>query len=79
MTTKPPIPVSALPEGWIDACREAKNQHEGVPLRANPSRPEIEAWSINRRMWMPLTLPGGGTTFETLADRDAVLRQLEGA
>lgn len=77
MTTKPPIPATALPEGWIEACREAKNQHEGVPVRANPSEAGIQAFSIPLNKWMPLQLPGGGTTFETTEQRDGVLRKLE--
>ncbi len=77
--TKPPIPASTLPEGWIEACREAMRHHEGVAVRANPSSPCIEAYSINRKQWMPVQLPGGGTTFETFDERNDVLRKLEGA
>ncbi len=77
--TKPPIPASSLPEGWIDACREAMRHGEGVPVRANPNCAAIDAYSINRKAWLPILLPGSGTTFETVADRNAVLRKLEGA
>lgn len=77
--TKPPIPASALPEGWIEACREAMRHHEGVPVRANPTMAAVDAYSISRRAWCPIMLPGGGFTFTSNEERDGVLRKLEGA
>ncbi len=77
--TKPPIPASALPEGWIAACREAMRHHEGVPVRANPKMAAIDAYSISLKSWGPIMLPGGGFTFASNDERNAVLRKLEGA
>ncbi len=78
MTTKPPIPASALPEGWIETCREAMRHSLGVAVRANPESAGIDAYSINRAKYMPIQLSGGGTTFENNGQRDEVLRKLEG-
>ncbi len=78
MIPKPAIPADLLPDDWYTACREAMNQREGVPIRANPTSAAIDAYSINRKAWGPILLPGGGTTFTSVAERDAVLRRLEG-
>lgn len=78
MPVKPPITPAQLPEGWTEACREAMRHHEGVPVRAGATLNEIEAFSIKRNTWMPILLPGGGTTFETAEQRDEVLGKLEG-
>lgn len=78
MNPKPPISPDLLPPEWFDATREAMNQHEGVPIRANPAAPGIEVYSINRKAWLPLMLPGGGNTFNSVDERDSVLRRLEG-
>ncbi len=74
--TKPPIPAASISDEWIANCREAVNQREGVPIRGYGM--SIEVWSINLKAWIPLTLPGGGFTFESVEDRDSVLARLEG-
>lgn len=79
MTPKPPITLADIPPDWHLVVREAMNQREGVPVRACPTAPSLEVWSINRRMWGPLMLPGGSTVFATVEDRDAVLRRIQGA
>lgn len=78
MITKPPIPASAVSDQWIADCREALNQREGVPIRAHATEPMIETWAINLKRFLPQMLPGSGTTFVSMEDRDIVLRKLEG-
>lgn len=77
LTTPPPITAQDVTPEWIAACKEAMSQHEGVPVRANPLTPSIDAFSINRKRWIPLTLPGSGTLFATFDDRNAVLGRLQ--
>lgn len=79
MIPKPPITADLLDDQWYLATREAMNQREGVPVRASKSSPAIEVYSINRGVYMPLMLPGGGTAFTTAEERDGVLKRLEGA
>lgn len=75
MTPKPPITAAELDETWVPATREAMRVRDGVPIRAG-ERNTIEAYSLNRDRWMPIMLTGGGVSFVTPEDRDAVLRLL---
>jgi len=76
MTPKPPITAAELDETWVPATREAMRVREGVPIRAGDGN-TIEAFSINLDRWLPIMLTGGGTTFATAEDRDAVLGLLK--
>lgn len=76
MTAKPPIPASAVPDDWIHACRHALSVTEGVQIRANPTQPSIDVWSVNRSRWMPLMLFGSGTLFASFDDRNIILQKL---
>lgn len=75
-TLKPPVLAADLDDLWFAAVREAMSQHEGVPVRANPLQPSIDVWSINRKAWMQLLLPGGSNLFASWEDRNAVLAKL---
>lgn len=77
-TLKPAISATDLPDEWYAAVRQAMSQHEGVPIKADPLRPCIVVWSINREVWQPLQLPGDGILFNSFDDRNVVLRRLEG-
>lgn len=72
----PPITAADIMPEWIAACREAMHVREGVPIRANPRQPSIDAYSINRRQWGPIMLPGGGFTFVDFDERNLVLGRL---
>lgn len=74
--TPPPITSQDITPEWIAACREAIRQREGVPIRANPMQPSIDAYSINRRAWGPIMLPGGGFVFTNFDERNEVMRRL---
>lgn len=76
-TLRPPLLASDLPAEWFLALREAQSR-SGTPIRANPTRACIDVWSTNRGVFMPLLLPGGGTEFANVAERDAVILKLEG-
>lgn len=78
MTPKPPITASDITPEWIASVREAMSVKEGVPVRGNPLRPTIEAYSINRKAWGPIMLPGGGVTFADFDARNQVLLRLQG-
>lgn len=77
MTLKPPLASTDLPPEWYSAIREAMSVHEGVPVRPNPSRPYIDVWSINRKVFMPLQLPGDGVLFTDFETRNLVLRKIQ--
>ncbi len=76
MTNKPPITAADVPPEWIAACRQAMSVREGVPVRANPLRPSIEAYSIARNGWGEIMLPGSGFLFTSFDDRNLVLHKL---
>ncbi len=76
MTTKPPITAADVSDAWIADCRQAMSVREGVPIAADPLVPSINAWSIARNRWLPLMLPGSGTTFSSFDDRNLVLARL---
>lgn len=76
-TLKPPLAASDLPPEWYSAIRQAMSVHEGVPLRANPHQPSIDVWSVNRRTFMPLQLPGDGVLFVDFDARNAVLKKIQ--
>ncbi len=76
MKNKPPITAADVSPEWIVACREAMSVREGVPVRPNPSKPQIEAYSIGRKAWIPIMLPGSGTLFTNFDERNAVLQKL---
>lgn len=83
MIPLPPIALAALPEGWIED-RRAIVVRDGHAVRAGERGGDLsgepftlEVKSLRTNEWLRLTLPGGGTTFASAADRDAVLRQLQ--
>lgn len=76
MTTKPPITAADVPDEWIAACREAMNERDGVPIRAHPTQPRIQALAINSREWGDIMLHGSGFDFTTTEERDAVMVRL---
>ncbi len=76
MNTKPPITAADVSDKWVQDCREAMSVREGVPIAANPSVPSIDAYSIGRKAWIPIMLPGSGTTFVSFEDRNKVLARL---
>lgn len=77
MITKPPITADAVSDQWIADCREALQRQPGIKIRAGVRELTIDTFSVSREEWMPLMLPGSGTTFASAWDRDAVLRKLE--
>ena len=83
MNTVPPITLDQITPEWIAVRREVIVR-EGRALMAAPIAAQIlvktqwEWEGAPPNTWLPLTLPGGATSFLNLADRDAVLRQLTG-
>lgn len=69
-----PIPASAVPPEWIAGVAAALRR-DGQAIRAGAGC-TIEVQSINTGRWMPLMLPGNGSTFVSEADRGAVLHLL---
>lgn len=78
LNSKPPIAPTHLNDDWYASTKEAIRNWDGVPIRANPTQPAIDVWSINFSQWLPLMLPGGGVTFENFDQRNVVLRRLQG-
>lgn len=74
--TPPPITNAEVPEEWVQACREAMNQREGVPIRAHPTLPRIQAYQINSRQWGDVMLCGSGFDFVDAKERDLVVGRL---
>lgn len=72
-TAKPPLALTAMPEDWPACVRQAVFEHEGVHLRAHPALARIQVWSLNKKRFCDLMLPGGAWDFETAQDRDAVI------
>lgn len=73
---KPPITAAEVPQEWIDAARETVIRC-GLAIRAG-SEAVIEIKSATTNRWCALCLPGSGTSFATVGDRDAVLAALNG-
>lgn len=80
---RPAITAEQVPAAWIAAVREvarrdghAVRAHSTGSGQAGAGAHTIEVQSINTGEWQPLMLPGDGCTFATVADRDAVLRQI---
>ena len=75
MTTST-ITAADLPPDWISARREIATR-DGHALRAGRGN-TIEVQSINTGEWLTLQLPDNARNFATAADRDAVLRHIQG-
>ncbi len=75
MNQPPPIPASACSDEWVQAVREAASMG-GWPMRCNATIPMLEFKDCNHNEWRIKQLPGGGTLFVSLAERDAVARRL---
>lgn len=73
----PPVTLDQLPVDWV-ALRREIIVREGLALRPGPMRATIEVKSLTTNEWCLLTLPGGAEEFQHLADRDQVLRRLQG-
>jgi len=75
MTPKPPITAASLPPDWCGVAREALRcgPHS---VRACPTAPTIEVRTTDGTIG-PLMLPGGGFTFTSFSDRDAVLARIK--
>jgi hypothetical protein len=76
LSAPPPITSAEVPDEWIAACREAMSQREGVPIRAHPTLPRIQAYQINSKQWGDIILYGSGRDFVSAEERDAVMRRL---
>lgn len=70
------VTAADLSPDWISDRREIA-QRDGHALRAGHGN-TIEVQSINTGEWLTLQLPDNARDFATAADRDAVLRQLQG-
>lgn len=76
MNEKPPITAASVPDEWISDVREILVR-DGQAIRAGDG-PSIEAKSLRTNKWGRLMLPGSGTTFTDVAERDVVLAKLDG-
>lgn len=82
MSTPAPLPaeqLGGLSLAWVRMVG-ATIRRDGQAVRAGSDAATIEVQSINTGRWLPLTLerrPGGDCTFATIADRDAVLREIQ--
>lgn len=74
-----PVTLEQIPPEWIAERREIVVR-DGFALRAalGPVGFTIEVKSLVTNQWMRLALPGNATEFAVEAERDAVLRALEG-
>lgn len=83
MKSVPPITIELITPEWIELRREIIAR-EGHAVRAGEvgvgqAGPyTIELKSLRTNEWGRIMLPGGATAFTSAADRDAVLRQLQG-
>lgn len=73
---KPPLAAVDISPEWIALVRAVIVRDRHV-LRGSEHHPTIEVKSTPRNLWMPLMLPNSGTDFVSVADRDAVLKQLK--
>ena len=77
------VTLDLITPEWIAERREVIVR-EGFALRAPPIAARIEIKTQRPEpasppnTWVALTLPGGALDFLSLADRDQVLRQLNG-
>lgn len=69
------ITAEEVPEEWVMIVRELI-QREGRALRGPVDRPTIEVKSLTTNQWAPLMLFSSAMSFETIADRDAVLAKI---
>lgn len=71
-----PVTVADVSDSWIQERREIIVR-EGYALRPGLDL-TIEVKSLTTNEWLPLTLPGDTIRFVSSAERDAVLRRLQG-
>ncbi len=84
MKTPDPITVEQITPEWIALRREVivrdgyavRAGEVGVDLSGEPFTIELKSLTTNQ--WGAIVLPGGAIAFTTAADRDAVLRKLQG-
>lgn len=74
MSTIPATTAAEIPPEWIEVVGSTLAR-QGVACRAGAGL-TLEIQSPNDRLFRPVMLPKGGTTFTTAEDRDSVLRQL---
>ena len=84
MNAKQPATLAQCDKEWIDVRREVivrdgyatRAGEVGVDLAGAPYTIELKSLTTNE--WGRLMLSGETTVFATAADRDAVLKQLQG-
>jgi hypothetical protein len=72
-----PVSLASFPENWISDRREVILR-DGYAVRAGNGA-SIEIKSLTTNEWMRLALPGGATAFTSIAERNRVLGELNGA
>lgn len=77
MTEKHTLAASEVPPEWCAVVREIV-QREGRAMRGPADRAVIESRCLRTNVWRPLLLFSSATHFTTIADRDAVLKQITG-
>jgi hypothetical protein len=71
------VSLAEIPARWLHDVRQAVVDN-GQPLRAHFTLPIIEAKSLRTNAWMPLMMFSSCVEFETIDDRNAVLKMLTG-
>jgi hypothetical protein len=72
-----PVTLAEITPEWIAERREIIVR-DGFATRGRAETRTIEVKSLTLDIWFRLTLPNGGYEFATAADRDAVLKQIQG-
>lgn len=72
----PKIPASSIPEEWPALVREVVRR-EGRAIRGPLERAVIEIKSLRDNSWGLIMLPGNGTEFISIEDRDGILSKIE--
>lgn len=72
---KPAIAASEIPPEWPGIIREIV-QREGVAICAGLDN-TLQSQVINTGAFSKIMLPGGGFSFATAEDRDAVLAEIQ--
>lgn len=76
LVPKPSIITAADSYDWAARVRSAIVR-DGQAVRRGAAN-EIQAKCLRSDEWMPILLPGGGTSFATAEDRDKVIAMLWG-
>lgn len=75
MNARPIITAEMIPAEWPSIVRGCLD-HDGQAIRGPIDRAVLEVKDLTTNRWGILLLPGTGTTFESVALRDKILRQI---